>query len=135
MKKLIRYVLIGVAVIVVLPIVAVGVFVAVFDANAYKQEMSSLVLEHTGRELQFQGDVSLTIYPALGMRLGGLSFANAAGFGASPMVRISEASISVDLLSLLRFAPEIDKLILRDLECLACQELGFGKPLEVVEVI
>ena len=116
MQKLIRYVLIGVAVIVVLPIVAVGLFVAVFDANAYKQDMSSLVLEHTGRELQFQGDVSLTIFPALGMKLGGLSFANAAGFGTSPMVQISEASISVDLLSLLRFAPEIDKLILRDLE-------------------
>jgi AsmA protein len=116
MKKLIRYVLIGLVVIVVLPVVAVGIFVAVFDANAYKQDMSSLVLEHTGRELQFQGDVSLTIYPALGMKLGGLSFANAAGFGVSPMVRIGEASISVDLLSLLRFAPEIDKLILRDLE-------------------
>jgi AsmA protein len=116
MKKLIRYVLIGLAVIVVLLIVVVGVFVAVFDANAYKQDMSSLVLERTGRELQFQGDVSLTIFPALGMKLGGLSFANATGFGASPMVRISEASISVDLLSLLRFAPEINKLILRDLE-------------------
>ena len=116
MKKLIRYVLIGLAVIVVLPIVAVGIFVAVFDANAYKQDMSSLVLERTGRELRFQGDVGLTIYPALGMKLGGLSFANAAGFGASPMVQIGEASISVDLLSLLRFAPEIDKLILRDLE-------------------
>ncbi len=116
MKKLIRYVLIGLAVIVVLPIVALGIFVAVFDANAYKQDMSSLVLEHTGRELQFQGDVSLTIYPALGMKLGGLSFANAAGFGVSPMVRIGEASVSVDLLSLLSFAPEIDKLILRDLE-------------------
>ena len=116
MQKLIRYFLIGLAVIVVLPIIAVGVFVTVFDANAYKQDMSNLVLERTGRELQFQGDVSLTIYPALGMKLGGLSFANATGFGASPMVQIGEASISVNLLSLLRFAPEIDKLILRDLE-------------------
>ena len=116
MQKLIRYFLIGLAVIVVLPIAAVGIFVAVFDANAYKQDMSSLVAEHTGRELQFEGDVSLTIYPALGMKLGGMSFANAAGFGASPMVRIGEASISVDVLSLLRFAPEIDRLILRDLE-------------------
>ena len=43
MQKLIRYVLIGLAVIVVLPIVALGIFVAVFDANAYKQDMSSLV--------------------------------------------------------------------------------------------
>jgi len=116
MQKLIRFVLIGLAVIVLLPIVAVGVFVAVFDANAYKQDMSSLVLEHTGRELQFQGDVSLTIYPALGMKLGGLSFSNAAGFGALPMIKVKEVSISVDLASLITLTPEIDKLVLRDLE-------------------
>jgi AsmA protein len=116
MQKIIRYVLIGLAVFIILPIVAVGIFVAVFDANAYKQDMSSLVLEQTGRELQFQGDVSLTIYPALGMKLGAMRFANAPSFGESPMVRIGAASVSVDVLSLLRLAPEIDKLILRDLE-------------------
>ena len=116
MKKIIRYVLIGLAVVIILPIVAVGIFVAVFDANAYKQDMSSLVLEETGRELQFQGDVSLMIFPSLGMELGAMSFANAPTFGESPMIRIGAASISVDVLSLLRFAPEIDKLILRDLE-------------------
>jgi len=116
MQKIIRYVLLGLAVVIILPIVAVGLFVAVFDANAYKQDMSRLVLEETGRELQFQGDVSLMIFPSLGMELGAMSFANAPTFGASPMVRIGAASISVDVLSLLRFAPEVDKLILRDLE-------------------
>jgi len=116
MQKIIRYVLIGLGVVIILPIVAVGIFAAVFDANAYKEDMSSLVLEQTGRELQFQGDVSLMIFPSLGMKLGAMSFANAPTFGELPMVRIGEASISVDVLSLLRFAPEIDKLILRDLE-------------------
>ena len=116
MQKIIRYVLIGLAVVIILPIVAVGVFVAVFDANNYKQDMSSLVLEQTGRELQFQGDVSLMIFPSLGMKLGAMSLANAPTFGESPMLRIGAASISVDVLSLLSFAPEIDKLILRDLE-------------------
>jgi AsmA protein len=116
MQKIIRYVLIGLGVVIILPIVAVGIFAAVFDANAYKEDMSSLVLEQTGRELQFQGDVSLMIFPSLGMKLGAMSFANAPTFGELPMVRIGEASISVDVLSLLRFAPEINKLILRDLE-------------------
>ena len=50
--------------------------------------MSSLVLEETGRDLQFQGDVSLMIFPSLGMELGAMSFANAPTFGESPMVRI-----------------------------------------------
>ena len=46
MNKLIRYLLIGVGIIVIVPIVAVGIFVAVFDANAYKQDLSELVREH-----------------------------------------------------------------------------------------
>ena len=116
MQKLLRYVFIGIGAVVVLLVAAVAIFVAVFDANAYKQDLSRLVQQETGRELQFQGDISLTLYPALGMKLGGMSFANAAGFGEQPMARIAEASVSVDVMSLLRFSPEIDKLILRGLE-------------------
>lgn len=116
MMKMFRYLVFGIGAVIVLLVAVVAIFVAVFDANAYKQDMSRLVQEQTGRELRFQGDVELTLFPALGMRLGAMSFANAAGFGDLPMVSIGEASISVDVVSLLRFAPEIDKLRLRDLE-------------------
>ena len=117
MQKIIRYLVIGRGA----PqspflIAVVTIFVAVFDANAYKQELTELVREASGRELQFHGDVDLTIFPALGMKLGAMSFSNAEGFGALPMIKVKEASISVDLASLISFAPEIDKLVLRDLE-------------------
>jgi len=116
MQKIIRYLVIGVVAAIAFLIAVVTIFVAVFDANAYKQELSELVREASGRELQFHGDVDLTIFPALGMKLGAMSFSNAEGFGALPMIKVKEASISVDLASLIRFAPEIDKLVLRDLE-------------------
>ncbi len=116
MKKLLRYLFIGLGAVILLLVATVGIFVALFDANAYKDDLSGLVLEQTGRELRFEGDVSLTFFPALGMKLGAMSFANAPGFGELPMLRIREASISVDVASLLRFSPEIDKLVLRDPE-------------------
>ncbi len=116
MRKFIRYLLIGLGAVILLMIASMAIFVAVFDANAYKEDISKLVREQTGRELQFQGDIGLTIFPALGMKLGSMSFSNAAGFGELPMARVGLVSVSVDLVSLLRFAPEIDKLILRDLE-------------------
>ena len=116
MKKIIRYLLIGVAAAVVFLVAAVAIFVAVFDANAYKQDLSDLVREETGRELVFHGDVDLTIYPALGMKLGALSLSNPSGFGAKPMVKVSQVSISVDVASLISLAPEIDKLVMRNLE-------------------
>ena len=96
--------------------VVTGIFLVFFDANQYKQELSDLVREQTGRELEFYGDVSLTIYPALGMKLGGMSFSNAPGFGAQAMVKVNKASISVDVTSLIAFNPEVDQLILDDLE-------------------
>jgi AsmA protein len=116
MKKFIRYLFIGLGAIILLLVAGVGIFVAIFDANAYKEDISQLVREQTGRELQFQGDIGLTIYPALGMELGAMTFSNAAGFGERPMVQVGLVSVSVDLMSLLVLAPEIDKLILRDLD-------------------
>ncbi len=116
MKKIIRFIFIGVAAAILLLVVTTAIFVAVFDANAYKQDLSDLVREQTGRELEFHGDVSLTIFPALGMKLGAMSFSNAPGFGAQPMIKVKEVSISVDLASLIAFSPEVDKLVMRDLE-------------------
>lgn len=116
MQKIIRFLFIGLGAVIVLLVAAIAIFVAVFDANAYKDDLSGLVRKETGRGLRFQGDISLTIFPALGMKLGGMTFANAPGFGELPMLSVREASISVDVLSLLAFAPEIDKLTLRDLE-------------------
>ena len=116
MKTIIRYLVIGVVAAIFFLVAAVAIFVAVFDANAYKQDLSDLVREQTGRELQFHGDVDLTIYPALGMKLGAMSLSNAEGFGALPMIKVSQVSISVDVASLITLAPQIDKLVMRDLE-------------------
>ena len=116
MKTLLRYFVIGVVAAVLFLVAGVAIFAAVFDANAYKDDLSGLVREQTGRDLQFHGDVSLTVFPALGMKLGAMSFSNPAEFGAQPMIKVSEASISVDVASLITLAPEIEQLVLRDLE-------------------
>jgi AsmA protein len=114
--KLFKILLSAIAILVLLVIVLVAVFVATFDANEYKQELSDLVLDRTGRDLTFKGDIGLTLYPALGMNLGSMELSNAAGFGVQPMVAVSEASASVDVLSILSFQPEIAQLVLDGLQ-------------------
>lgn len=116
MKKIFRFLIIGVIAAIGFLVASVAIFVAVFDANAYKQDLSELVRAETGRELDFHGDVELTIYPALGMKLGALSLSNAEGFGAKPMIKVRQVSISVDMTSLITLAPQIGKLVMRDLE-------------------
>ncbi len=114
--KIVKYLLLALGSLLLLFVIGLGIFIATFDANAYKQELSNLVKQKTGRELEFEGDVGLTFYPSLGMKLGALRFANAPGFGDRPMLAVEQASVSVDLLSLLRLQPEIAQLVLDGLQ-------------------
>lgn len=107
-------------------VTTVGVFVFTFDANEYKQDLSGLVKSKTGRDLVFSGDIGLTFYPSLGMSLGSMTFSNPPGFGEQPMLSVTEASVSVDLFSLLRFEPEIAQLVLDGLQ-LQLQKNAEGK--------
>ncbi len=81
--KLFAYLLL---VMIVFIAAVTGIFIATFDANEYKQDLADLVREQSGRDLQFYGDVGLTFYPALGMKLGALSLSNAKGFGFIPII-------------------------------------------------
>jgi len=116
MKSIFKIIASILIVAVLFVVVITGIFLAFFDANEYKQEVSDLVHAQTGRELQFYGDVSLTIYPVLGMELGGMSFSNAQGFGTGDMIKVNKVSISVDFASLFAFNPQVNQLILEDLE-------------------
>jgi len=115
-KKIFKLFAYLVLVLVIFVAAVTGIFIATFDANEYKQDLTDLVREQSGRDLQFYGDVSLTIYPALGMELGALSFSNASGFGDQPMIKVNKVSISVDVASLIAFSPEVDQLVLSDLD-------------------
>jgi AsmA protein len=116
MKSIFK-IIVSILVVAVLFIgVVTGIFLTFFDANQYKQQASDLVREQTGRELKFYGDVSLTVFPALGMELGAMSFSNAAEFGATDMIKVNKVSISVDVVSLIAFNPQVNQLILDGLE-------------------
>ena len=115
-KKILKILLYTILVLLLFIASATAIFVATFDANLYKQDLSDLVRQQTGRELEFFGDVSLTVYPALGMQLGAMSFSNAPGFGEQSMIKVNKVAISVDVASLITFSPEVDQLLLQDLE-------------------
>ena len=111
-KKIIKLCLAVVGISSLLIVAMVGVFIATFDANQYKQELSDLVREKTGRNLQFYSDVGLSFYPVLGVELGALSLSNTACFGSEPIVSVNKVSMSVDVASIIALSPQIDELIL-----------------------
>ncbi|MEZ7197946.1 AsmA family protein [Pseudodesulfovibrio karagichevae] len=101
MGNFLKFGLIGLSVCLILFVVAAVVFMAVFDPNDYKDRISRAVRDETGRTLTFDGDIGLTFFPSLGVKLGGLSLSNADGFGPEPMVSVRSALVSVRLLPLL----------------------------------
>ncbi|KPK40679.1 MAG: hypothetical protein AMJ69_01670 [Gammaproteobacteria bacterium SG8_47] len=80
MKRILKWLVILLAGVLVLLVVAIGIFAATFDPNAYRDEVAELVKKQTGRELQIPVEIGLTFFPWLGAKIGEVSLGNAPGF-------------------------------------------------------
>ena len=110
--KLIKYLIIAVVVLLLLLIAGAGILVATVDPNDYKDDIIKLVKESTGRTLTLEGDLGFTFFPNLGVSLGEAQLSNAPGFGDQPFAEVQQVSVSVDLLSLLKFNVQADTIVL-----------------------
>ena len=92
--KYLRYVLIGVVVVVLVAAGVAAYIAATFDPNAYKPQIIQLVKEKKQRTLRLDGDIKLAFWPSLGADLGRLSlseFKSDKEFAAVESARVSLA--------------------------------------------
>ncbi|BDQ36896.1 cell envelope biogenesis protein AsmA [Pseudodesulfovibrio nedwellii] len=115
MNKVAKYSIFFIGTCAALFVVALLVFSSVVDPNDYKDRISRIVLEETGRTLVFDGDLDLLLFPNVGIEMGAVSLSNNADFGPDPMIRASSVSVSVRVLPLLLGKVKFGKLILEDL--------------------
>ncbi len=71
------------------------------DPNDFKDDITQAVQEATGRELELQGDIELSVFPWLGLSLGAAQLSNAAGFEEAVFARVESVEIKFKLLPLL----------------------------------
>lgn len=102
MGRLFKYVFGGIAALFVLAIVA-GIIVAMtFDPNDYRDEIIQAVADETGRELQIDGDLGLTIFPVLSVNVGSVRLGNADGFDPDvDFLSLDRAEVSIRVLPIL----------------------------------
>ena len=81
-------------------VAAIAVFVLTFDANRYKPDLAALVKAKTGRDVSINGDIQLSLYPNLALRLQQVSLGNAAGFSGEAFAKAEQARVSVQVLPL-----------------------------------
>ena len=101
MRKLLKIAAIVAAALVLLIVAAAVIAPMVIQPNDYKDEIAELVRERTGRELTFKGDIDVSVFPWLGLELGGLALSNAQGFEDRPMLELDGMDIKVKLIPLL----------------------------------
>lgn len=104
---------IGLAILVALVAIALAVFVATFDANRYKPTIVDLVERNTGRTLVIDGDLSLSVWPALALSMGEATLSGPNGQGQ--FARIDSAKIGVALGPLLSRRVQVDRVALHGL--------------------
>jgi AsmA protein len=100
MAKPIKILLGVVGVIVLLLVVAAIAIPLLFDPNDYRGHISKAVKDKTGRELAL-GEIKLSVFPWLRVRIADVSLSNAPGFGDQPMAAAKEAAVGVQLFPLL----------------------------------
>jgi len=101
--------------LIALVLILVLGFAFTFNANDYKDNLITLVKEKTGRTLSVPGDISLSLFPWIGLELGKVELSNAKGFEKKPFIKIDHLQVRVKLLPLLRQQLEADTLKVKGL--------------------
>jgi len=92
-------------------VIAAVVLPRIVDPNDYRDEITAIVKDKLGRDLRLDGDLSLEVFPWLGIRTQQLSLSQPEQIGGD-MVSVQTAQLRVKLLPLLSKKVEVDTVIL-----------------------
>jgi len=114
MKKL-KLVFKILSVVVAILLLALVALIFTFDPNNYKDTITAQVEKQTGRDFEIGGDISLSFFPWVGIKVEEVMLANAEGFSEEPFARMSQLDVKVMLLPLLSKELQVDKVRLHGL--------------------
>lgn len=113
--SLVKKILIAVFSLLLLIVIAIAVIFATVDPNDYRDKITEVVKDKTGRDLHFD-NIELAFFPNIGANLEGVTLSNAADFEDEQFLKVSKVQISVAIIPLLSSQLELDKLTLHDLD-------------------
>ncbi|NGX17577.1 AsmA family protein [Wenzhouxiangella sp. XN24] len=115
MTKALKIILGLFGLLVVVVLAAVIIIPLVVDPNDYRDDIARAVTEETGRDFEIAGEVSLSVFPWLGLEVGRMRLGNPPGFGDTPFVEIGSAAVGARLMPLLSRRLEVSTLRLEGL--------------------
>lgn len=112
MGRIIKWFLIAIGGVLTLVIVLVAAVILLVDPNDYRDEIERAVAAQTGRELVIGGDLELTYFPWIGLRVDNVKLADVPDFGKAPFFRAEHIRLGVQLLPLLQGDLVLDAITL-----------------------
>ncbi len=111
MSKPVKYVLIAVASLGILFVIGVVAVTMLVDVERYKPKIEQLVTDKTGYPLTLGGDISLSLFPWVGLSFTDLQLDNPDGFADKNFVRIDGFQARLKVLPLLSQNVEISSFV------------------------
>ncbi|MFW2440541.1 MAG: AsmA family protein [Arenicellales bacterium] len=111
-----RLLLILLALLILVPLALITWLALFFDANNYRDQISTVFNDSTGREITIAGDLNTSFFPWIGIETGAISVANAPGFGETPLAAIEGAKIHLKLKPLFSGEVEMDTVVLEGVQ-------------------
>lgn len=116
MSKAVKIIVAAVSALFLIVGVAMVLALVLINPNDYKDEIADAVRDKTGRELVFDGDLELYVFPWIGVKTGGLVLSNAGGFSEKNMFSLKSADVSLKLLPLISGKVEFNNVDIADLQ-------------------
>lgn len=113
MMKLLKILGLVVGILAALLVLAIVLLVTFVSPNRFKPVLADRMMKYSGRELAMDGNLSWTFFPTIGVHIGHTTLGNPAGFSEKTFAEISEATLSVRVLPLLRGRVESTGLVLK----------------------
>lgn len=101
----------GVAVLAVSLTILIILYLA--DADHHKKRIIKLLHKRTGRDFQFQDRICFTLFPWLGLNLGGVRVGNAVGFDTGDFAAVDKVKLRMRVSPLVKRRVEIDTIRLQ----------------------
>lgn len=101
MSRFLKTLMLAVAGIVLLVVLSASALLLLLDPNDFRDDIAAKVEASTGRTLQIEGDLSVSLFPWLAVEMGRTRLGNAQGFGSEPFASFESARLSVRLMPLL----------------------------------
>ncbi|MGJ0484214.1 MAG: AsmA family protein [Methylomicrobium sp.] len=101
--------------VILLLAVVIGILPFIIDPNQFKPRIAEAIQEKIGREVEFGGDLHLSVFPSLGIATERIRIKNIPGFPDADFLSIEQAEVKVNVLPLLREKLEIRRIDLKGL--------------------